>query len=291
MNLCNRTTRLLFVVFTLNIFAVGCASPASPSYLERAQESISKGNFEIAYRLMEDVFLSGNTETRKRAMALYESDKNLSIAARLTFSEDKLLKSISSYGLTSSYDLELRRLGLYKEVAASSEYVEARTIFEEIYAPRLQALKSEEEDKAVRLKAEQEAKAVKDKELALEAKRAKERHAVWLRNLSLYLSESKSNAVIRCKDRVECDKAFSLTQIYINSESTTKIQLATDSIIETYNTSSDGGVSMKAVKIPGQGSSSTIILDVRCLGSYELCSLTEIEKYQGFTEFLKKMLK
>ena len=68
--------------------------------------------------------------------------------------------------------------------------------------------------------------------------------------------------IIICPNASVCKKAFSLTQVFISENAQMKIQLATDTIIETYG--SQDKVVMKATKIPGEGESETIDLLVIC---------------------------
>ena len=112
-----------------------------------------------------------------------------------------------------------------------------------------------------------------------------------IRRLKIDLADAESNASVRCREKLECDKVFSLTQIFINDESDMKIQLATDSIVETYNSVDTGKIGMKAIRIPGVGTSAAIILTINCKGDNELCWVKMTQKYRGFNSFISKMLK
>jgi len=94
-----------------------------------------------------------------------------------------------------------------------------------------------------------------------------------------------------------CKKAFTLAQIYISENAGMKIQLATDSIIETYG--STDAVVMKATKIPGEGDTEAITLRVFCpnqdqIGGDETvrlkalieCRKSQINQLNAFSSFL-----
>ena len=113
--------------------------------------------------------------------------------------------------------------------------------------------------------------------------------------LAIAVAEAEKNSYVACKNKANCDKTFSLTQIYINSTASQKIQVATDTIIETYNPTENGNIGMKAVKIPGKGSSAVIRLTIMCKvgdsGYYDkACGLKKLDIYNGFRSFVNKML-
>jgi hypothetical protein len=133
-------------------------------------------------------------------------------------------------------------------------------------------------------------------ELAERQKREAEQAAAQQRLESEQaVAQAEKDAYVSCDDKTSCDKAFSLTQIYVNSMASQKIQVATDTIVETYNPTENGNIGMKAVKIPGKGSSAVIRLTVMCKiddsGIYDkLCGSKKLDIYNGFRPFVKKML-
>lgn len=129
----------------------------------------------------------------------------------------------------------------------------------------------------------------KQAELAAQQKREMEQAAKQA------AAQAEKDAYITCNDKASCDKAFSLTQIYINSKASQKIQVATDTIVETYNPTENGNIGMSAVKIPGKGSSAIIRLSVTCKvsdsGHFEkYCGSKKLDIYNGFRPFVNKML-
>jgi hypothetical protein len=76
--------------------------------------------------------------------------------------------------------------------------------------------------------------------------------------------EAESAASVSCNNKAHCDRMFSLAQTYISSEASTKIKVATDTIIETYEPAAVGDIGMSAIRIPGKGSSAEVRLRVSC---------------------------
>lgn len=65
-----------------------------------------------------------------------------------------------------------------------------------------------------------------------------------------------------CDGEQSCTKAFALTQVFISEHAEMLIQLATDTIIQTYG--STDSITMKATKIPSTGRTEEIHLQVGC---------------------------
>ena len=108
------------------------------------------------------------------------------------------------------------------------------------------------------------------------------------------LEVAEAKAVIACRDKAACDKSFSLTQVYINKTSDQKIQIATDTIVETYNPIEDGKMGLQAMRIPDKGTSASIRLTATCKGeraAFDRCLLKKTNAYDGFRPFIASMLK
>lgn len=155
-------------------------------------------------------------------------------------------------------------------------------------------LQKERKEAAERLIKESEAtrqKKLKEREAEAASLRKQEELKAQIADLL----QAEKDAVVFCPDKAACDKAFSLTQIYLNQTADMKIQVATDTIVETYNPTEDGKLGLKAIRIPGKGSSAAITLTANCKdekGSYsEVCRLTKIQAYSGFRTFVERMLK
>jgi hypothetical protein len=108
------------------------------------------------------------------------------------------------------------------------------------------------------------------------------------------LGNLAANAYIDCRTTKQCDKAFALTEVYINKNSDMKIQLATRTTIETYSPNKDGMVGIKSVKTPRKGDSSRISLAVECLSGSNLggtCVMKLTKIYSEFKTFIEQNLK
>lgn len=107
-----------------------------------------------------------------------------------------------------------------------------------------------------------------------------------------------SNAVAKCDGKTMCTKLFSLVQVFIHTNSSQKIQLVTDTIIETYNPTELGSIGMRAIKVPKSGDKEEVTLEVMCrensqiTSSEKLCRLKRIDVYSRFKPYIdSKLLK
>lgn len=107
------------------------------------------------------------------------------------------------------------------------------------------------------------------------------------------LEESKQHSTYSCPNKPTCDKAFSLTKIYIQNNSDMKIQFSDDTIVSTYNPTTFGSIGMSATKTPGRGDSATIQLNVFCKFSIADidCLRRSTDAYAGFRNFLESGVK
>lgn len=166
---------------------------------------------------------------------------------------------------------------------------------EKWFAPSpISTLHKEKKDSEARLKREAEdarLQEIKQRQVEVEKRQKQEELKVQL----IELTEAEKSSVVFCPDKPACDKAFSLTQIYLNQTADMKIQVATDTIVETYNPTEDGKLGLKAIRIPGKGTSAAITLTATCKdekGHYaEVCRLGKIHAYKGFRPFVEQMLK
>lgn len=96
-----------------------------------------------------------------------------------------------------------------------------------------------------------------------------------------------------CADKATCTKAFALAQIFVSSNSDQKIQVATDTIVETYNPTEEGKLGMKVVKTPGKGTNEVISISPVCKDegyAALLCSMKRTTAYMGFRPFIEGSL-
>lgn len=91
-----------------------------------------------------------------------------------------------------------------------------------------------------------------------------------------------------------CAKMLSLAQICITQHADQKIQVATDTVIQTYHATGDGKVAASLIKMPGSGSNEKITLTLTCQhGGKEIaaiCGEKETIIYKGIRSFIEKNL-
>jgi hypothetical protein len=107
--------------------------------------------------------------------------------------------------------------------------------------------------------------------------------------------QAAANARIACNVKSTCLKVFALAQIYIATETDQKIQVVTDSVIQTYNPTDIGHVGASIIKMPGRGDSAEVTLTLSCkTGDYRegqsLCRIKNTRLYQGFKPFIERQL-
>lgn len=108
------------------------------------------------------------------------------------------------------------------------------------------------------------------------------------------LVKARDMANVSCRDKSTCTKMFSLAQIYVTQNADQKIQVATDTVIQTYNSTDNGNIAASIIKMPGSGSTEMITLTLSCKsenGEYaKLCRTKETYAYSGFRPFIEKNL-
>jgi uncharacterized protein (DUF1501 family) len=131
---------------------------------------------------------------------------------------------------------------------------------------------------------------------AAEAMRAKEA-ALAAADAQMIAEEmhSATNAKVMCNVKTSCPKVFALAQIYIATETDQKIQVVTDSVIQTYNPTEAGNVGASIIKMPQRGDNAEVSLTLTCKsGEYDsagrLCLLKKIKLYRGFRSFIESRL-
>lgn len=122
-----------------------------------------------------------------------------------------------------------------------------------------------------------------------EAKEAEDRQRETADELA-----AAEHSSVTCKNKLACGKAFALAQIYIQQNADQKIQVATDTIIDTYNPTEGGKVGITVTKIPRAGTTEVISIEPHCKleGIYyeSVCRLKRTAIYRGFRPFIEKSL-
>lgn len=122
-----------------------------------------------------------------------------------------------------------------------------------------------------------------------EAKEAEDRKREMADELA-----AAEHSTVTCKSKAACSKAFALAQIYVQQHSDQKIQVATDTIIDTYNPTEGGNVGITVTKVPRAGVTEVISITPHCKtdGRYyeSVCRLKRTIVYRGFRSFVEKSL-
>ena len=198
-------------------------------------------------------------------------DKNNYLGVRLVRGE----RWIDSSGIVEKYRKEIEE----KEV-------------KELEDANQKVLKQRQAEDDNRRREEEESRR-KAEDIRLKSEEARKKEEASLRRIA-EIQKAKNDAFFECSDKLACDKVFSLTQIYLNQTSDMKIQLATDTIVETYNPE-EGKLGLKAIRIPSRGTSARVLITATCKEessySIERCYLSQMRAYQGFRPFVEKMLR
>lgn len=239
-----------------------CASNSTPTAdnFGMAYKAMEKQDWESAYRFLEDKLISENQSEKDNAITTIQNNSKILDGAVHSFSYDLIKFSMMNYGDEKGIELEKKRLEMFKVVASRIQ---------------IESAKSNIDRAALKINTE----APKKDETLFEE-----------------LSIAKKKSVILCKTKKDCEKLFSLTQIFVSSAADMKIQLATDTIIETYNPTSITSVGIKAIKSPRKGDAHEISLFVLCAddkgASYarEFCMKKSIAIYKKFPSFISDNL-
>ena len=110
------------------------------------------------------------------------------------------------------------------------------------------------------------------------------------------LVSAKEKSIVNCLDKRQCDKALSLTKVYITQNSDMKVQTSDDTLISTYNSSDYARIALSAIKIPGHGDSSSIDLSASCKGLdggssfFSMCASRIVQIYEGFKPYVESRI-
>ena len=103
----------------------GYALKSQLQYLSHAQHPLSRGDYEAAYRLLEDGLVSGNKVVRERFRQFMKQHPEILIGAKASFTTESFKKS-KGKDCVSASRREYRRLLIYKTVALAHDYQEAK---------------------------------------------------------------------------------------------------------------------------------------------------------------------
>jgi hypothetical protein len=108
-------------------------------------------------------------------------------------------------------------------------------------------------------------------------------------------ARAAATARVLCSVKTSCAKVFALAQIYIATETDQKIQVVTDSVIQTYNPTEAGHIGASIIKMPQRGDGAEVSLSLSCkVDQYETtgssCRLRKTNLYKGFRPFIESRL-
>jgi hypothetical protein len=238
---------------TLLLASCNTTSVSFRSSLEAVDQSVREGKYLYAYVSYRTIWLasSADGEIGRSAVDRAKANKRVIEAGYRDLAKESVAKAMSP-------DFP-RFLAFHRELAAVD----------------LEQLKAD----GIKLQFEDRDEAQKAEDEVREAKRAAARTMVAKRDAARTL------AVWQCNGSAACEKAFALAQIFVNDHSDMKIQVATNTIVETYNPTDPGKVGMKVVKLPLSGDTAELRLTNTCKGGAEAMSLCLTRETQGYEQF------
>lgn len=177
-------------------------------------------------------------------------------------------------------------------VLTREEIQRRRLAREEEERQRATAKQAEERQRAAAL-AEHERKLAAAREEAERTRAAQQAEAERKRaQVRTELAVASTRNRIPCRDANQCERVFARAQAYILQEADMRIQVATSTLIETYNGTSTGSVSMRLVRVPAAGDAWEVVMTAACReensqASKDLCALKLLSAYSGFLPYMR----
>lgn len=129
-----------------------------------------------------------------------------------------------------------------------------------------------------------------EKKHAADAERARLRQQRL--DLEAALASARTLNRLQCVGGSQCDRSFAQAQAYLLKQADMRIQVATPTLIETYNGTSEGQISMRLLRVPAAGDKWDIVLSAWCRrAETELsirCMQKLIEAYAGFLPHMQQ---
>jgi hypothetical protein len=151
-----------------------------------------------------------------------------------------------------------------------------------------------EAEDAARLAADEAAQKEKARKLAQDEESRRLLAAEAQREIAAE-ARARAEANYTCADKAMCGKVFSLAQIYLAQSSDQKIQVVTDTIVQTYNPTEPGNIGMTIMKAPGKGTKEVVEITASCKDSERelmasICRRMRTKIYAGFRPFIEARL-
>lgn len=115
------------------------------------------------------------------------------------------------------------------------------------------------------------------------------------RNLDAELRAAAAQAKIMCSTRDECDRAYSLAQVYLARNATSKTQFSNDTITETFNPSGASSIGGRITRMPSSGGKWEVSMEAYCGGrtgptdeqASRSCDSQLLKVYSGYADFVQ----
>lgn len=157
-----------------------------------------------------------------------------------------------------------------------------------------QWIAAREAEDAARLAADEAAEKERARKIAEDAESMRRLAAEAQREIAAE-KLARADANYTCPDKAMCGKVFSLAQIYLAQSADQKIQVVTDTIVQTYNPAELGNIGMTIVRAPGKGTTEVIEITASCKDSdsgamASICRRAKTRIYAGFRPFIQARL-
>lgn len=111
------------------------------------------------------------------------------------------------------------------------------------------------------------------------------------RALAAELAAARDRARVQCAAE-QCERDFAQAQVYLLKHADMRIQVATPTLIETYNATSEGSLQMRLLRAPIADGRWEIVLTVHCREESkptdDRCSKRLIDAYKGFLPHMQR---
>jgi len=101
-------------------------------YFAHARDAVEQGDWEAAYRLIEDYLLSEIAEVREGTQEFVKEHPKILQSAKKTFTVDSYTNTLSDHG-DHAFEIEKERLAAYKAIASEKDYEEAEKSFHHFF--------------------------------------------------------------------------------------------------------------------------------------------------------------
>ncbi|MCX8048454.1 MAG: DUF4124 domain-containing protein [Methylohalobius sp.] len=102
-------------------------------------------------------------------------------------------------------------------------------------------------------------------------------------------------SVAHCRQESDCDQAWQLARIYVQTHATTALFIDSDIVLHTEDPRQDQDISLTVARIKGKNGEDTLFLDVRCKLSgigQRLCQSDKVREIRaGFATFIEEGLR